>query len=261
MDSMPGTAAPRTVLTSLRGRVGRITLARPPLNVLDVATLESLKQGIGRLEGAVDVLVLAGDGRCFCAGADVSDHGPERATAMLEAVEAVATELLDFPGVTLAAIRGECLGAGAEIALCCDFAVAADGATFGFPEIDLGCFPPIAAALLSQAVGRKATELILFGTRLTAAKAKELGILSEVVPPDALDEAVEAYLGKLLTKSGAALRAAVEALRGSPEEISAAVARFEHMRRIYANEVLPTDDAQEGVRAFLEKRAPVWKHR
>jgi cyclohexa-1,5-dienecarbonyl-CoA hydratase len=253
--------AARRARTHLRGRFGQVVIDHPPVNVLDVATIEDVRAALERLEGAVDVLVIRGEGSGFSAGADVAEHAPEHARAMLAAVESLATEILDFPAVTIAGVHGACLGAGAELVLCCDFAVAAEGSVIGFPEIDVGCFPPIAAALLPAIAGRKGVEAILLGTRMTAKEARDLGIVGEVAPPRGMPERVEALSARLLEKSGAALRSAVLAMRATPEALAQKTEAFQRMRRLYVAEVLPTEDAREGVDAFLAKRPPRWRHR
>ncbi len=251
----------RRVHTHLKGRVGQVVIDNPPSNALDLATLEGVRAGLERLEGAVDVLVLRGEGACFSRGADAAQLGPDHAGAWLRALEVLATELIDFPAVTVAAAHGACLGPGAELLLCCDFAVAAEGAEIGFTQIDLGCFPPVGAALLPTIAGRAATELILLGTRLTAQRAKDLGIVTDVAPPNGLSDRVEALVGRLLEKSGAALRASAVALRATPEALARQVEVLQRMRRHYVSDVLVTEDSREGIDAHLEGRPPRWKHR
>lgn len=245
----------------MKGRVGQVVLDNPPSNALDLATLEGVRAGLERLEGAVDVLVLRAEGACFSTGADAAQLGPDHAGTWLRSFEVLATELLDFPAVTVAAAHGSCLGAGAELLLCCDFAVAGEGAEIGFSQIDLGGFPTVAAALLPGIAGRAATELILLGTRLTAQRAKEVGIVTDVAAPNGLHDRVESLVGRLLEKSGAALRAAVVALRATPEALARQVEGFQRMRRHYVSDVLVTEDSREGIDAHLEGRPPRWKHR
>ena len=136
-----------------------------------------------------------------------------------------------------------------------------DCCAYGFTQIDLGCFPPVGAALLPTIAGRAATELILLGTRLTAQRAKDLGIVTDVAPPNGLSDRVEALVGRLLEKSGAALRASAVALRATPEALARQVEVLQRMRRHYVSDVLVTEDSREGIDAHLEGRPPRWKHR
>jgi cyclohexa-1,5-dienecarbonyl-CoA hydratase len=248
------------VRVELRGPVAEIVLERPPLNVLDLGTLEALHAALLALRGRDDVRVVvlrsAIDGT-FSAGADVADHARDRAPAMLAAMHAVVRALRSLPVPTLALVDGRCLGGGCEVAQACDLVVASPRATFGQPEIDLGCFPPVAAALLPRLAGRRAAELVLLGTPVGALDALALGLVSRVA--DDVEAEGRRLADALAAKSRTALAAAVRALRaGSDGTLDEALARNE---RLYLDAVVPTADAAEGVRAFLEKRAPVWSGR
>jgi cyclohexa-1,5-dienecarbonyl-CoA hydratase len=229
------------------GRLARIVLARPPLNVLDRAHLEELAARAEEARGAA-VILLEGAGTCraFSAGNDVRDHAPERAPAMLRAFHRAVRALLDAGAVTVADVRGDALGGGCELVACCDLAYASPLARFGQPEIDVGCFPPVAASVLPRRIGwTRACELILLGRRISAEEACAYGLVTRVEPAGAGD-AVQALLGK----SAAVLRLAKQAMRaGSLEE----------GERAYVEKLLPLPDCAEGVRAFLEKRTPRWE--
>jgi cyclohexa-1,5-dienecarbonyl-CoA hydratase len=237
-----------------------VVLDRPPLNVLDLETLGALRASLLDLRDREDVRVLvlrsAIDGT-FSAGADVADHARDRAPAMLAAVHAAVRALRSLPVPTIALVDGRCLGGGWELAQACDLVVASPRATFAQPEIDLGCFPPVAAALLPRLAGRRAAELVLLGTPLGAAEALAAGLVSRVA--DDVEAEGRRIAGALAAKSRTALAAAVRALRtGAEGTLDEALDRNE---RLYRDAVIPTGDAEEGVRAFLEKRAPVWSGR
>ena len=243
-----------------RAAVVEVVLDRPPLNVLDLGTLGTLHASLLALRERDDlrafVLRSAIDGT-FSAGADVADHARDRAPQMLAAMNAVVRALRSLPLPTIAAVDGRCLGGGCELALACDLVVASPRATFGQPEIDLGCFPPVAAALLPRLVGRHASELVLLGRPVGAEDALRRGLVNRVAD-DAEAEARD-LADALAAKSRTALAATVRALRaGLDGTLDEALARNE---RLYLDAVLPTADADEGVRAFLEKRAPVWSGR
>lgn len=251
---------PSPVRVEARGAAAEVVLDRPPLNVLDLAALGALAESCAALASRADVRVvvlrsaLAGT---FSAGADVADHARDRAPAMLAAMHGAVRALRALPQPTIALVEGRCLGGGCELALCCDLVVAAPHATFGQPEIDLGCFPPVAAALLPRLAGRHAAELVLLGAPLGAEEALRLGLVSRVAADAAGETArIAEALG---AKSPTALAAAVRALRaGAQAGFDDALARNE---RLYLDTVVPSADAEEGVRAFLEKRAPVWSGR
>jgi enoyl-CoA hydratase/carnithine racemase len=162
--------------------------------------------------------------------------------------------------VTIAAVRGVCLGGGCELAACCDFIVASEESSFATPEIHVGCYPPVAVARFSSLIGyHRAAEMILTGRNYTAGEALGLGLINRVVAQDQFDNGLAALLEELLSKSGAVLRIALKGLRElSLRDFSGALSRSEE---IYCRELLITEDVDEGVRAFLEKRKPIWKHR
>jgi len=240
------------------GRVGRITLDRPPLNVLDIGAFEGIDAAIDALAGAEIVVIGSAIDRAFSAGADVADHLPERAPGMLAAFHKVARRLWGGEFVSIASVPGLALGGGMELALCCDLVVASAGATFGQPEIKVGSFPPIAAALLPERIGPvRAADLILTGRSVTAAEAHAMGIVSRLAGSEGLETATGNLVEDLLSNSGAVTRCALRALRAKREsEWSKAL---EMNEEIYIGGLLPLADAREGVEAFLEKRDPRWK--
>jgi cyclohexa-1,5-dienecarbonyl-CoA hydratase len=244
-------------------RAGYVTFSRPPLNVLNLALLRelgSLLESVKK-DDAVDFLVLRGEGeRAFSAGVDVGDHTVERVPEMLETVHGVMKTLFSLPQVTVAMIHGACLGGGCELASCCDFLLASEESIFATPEINVGCYPPVALARFASEIGyHRAAEMILTGKRFSAQEAWAMGLVNRVVPRNELERAVESLLDELRQKSGAVLRIAVSGLRQiALHNFSQALKRSEE---IYLNELLKTEDVEEGVRAFVEKRKPIWKHR
>ena len=240
-----------------------ITIDRPPLNVLDLALVHELGEVLRSCaqEPSADVVVLRGGGeRAFSAGVDIKDHTKEKVPEMLEVVHGVMRELLALPQVTVALIRGACLGGGCELASCCDFILAAQGSSFATPEIQVGCYPPLAVARFSALLGyRRAAEMILTGRTFSAEEAALIGLINQVLPAAELDRGLETLLADLLGKSGAVLRVTIKALRElSLTGFSEALRRSEE---IYLRELLQTEDVEEGVQAFLAKRSPRWTHR
>ena len=157
----------------------------------------------------------------------------------------------------MAAVDGRCLGGGCELATFCDFVLATPRSVFGQPEIDVGCFPPVAAVLLPRIVGRAAFDLVLTGRPVSADEAARVGLITRVVSD--LDQSVEELVASLSGKSGAVLALARRALReGGHGSFSEALTRTENL---YRHGLLPTQDIEEGVRAFLEKRKPRWTDR
>lgn len=252
-----------SLLLDRRDRTAWLTVDRPPLNVLDLATLRQLQESLDSLAGddGIDVVTIRGAGdRAFSAGVDVKDHTREKVPAMLEAVHGAIRTLLALPQVTLAVVRGACLGGGFELATSCDLIVASEESVFATPEIHVGCYPPVALARFPSLIGHhRAAELILTGKKLTAQEALAMGLVNRVVPASELNQVVEALLDDLKGKSRAVLRIALKGLREiSAKDFPAALRRSEEL---YLDELLKTDDVEEGVQAFLEKRKPRWRHR
>ncbi|HEY3215850.1 MAG TPA: enoyl-CoA hydratase-related protein [Candidatus Eisenbacteria bacterium] len=240
-------------------KVARVVLDRPPLNVIDLeaahelaAALESLRGGDG-----LSAVLLSARGKAFCAGVDVRDHLPDRGAAMLHEFHRVCGLLLAIEVPVVAAVQGPALGGGCELTLMCDLVVASSRATFGQPEIKLGVFPPLAAAALPQLVPpRVANEMLFTGRILGAEEALRVGLVNRVAPEDEFPSAVDALLDELTALSPASLRLTKQAMRlrrwrPEPEEI-------EEAERFYVEQLMNTPDAVEGLKAFLEKRAPVW---
>jgi cyclohexa-1,5-dienecarbonyl-CoA hydratase len=244
-------------------RVSLITVDRPPLNVLDIPLLRELDATLASCakESQTDVLVIQGAGRrAFSAGVDIRDHTRENVPEMLDVVHGVIRKLFAVPQVTIAAVQGVCLGGGCELATCCDFVLASEDSSFATPEIQVGCYPPVALARFASLIGyHRAAEMILTGRRFSAREALDIGLISRVLPGDQLEAGVESLLEDLLGKSGAVLRVTVKGLRElSLAGFSAALARSE---QLYREELLRTHDVEEGIRAFVEKRKPRWLHR
>jgi cyclohexa-1,5-dienecarbonyl-CoA hydratase len=237
-----------------------ITLDRPPLNVLDLATLAALADAVERARDADGTaLLLTGAGRAFCAGVDVADHGADRVDRMLHDFHAIIEGLLSLEVPVVAGLNGAAFGGGLELALACDVVIARAGAKLGQPEVTLGVFPPAAAVLLPRLVGRQAAlDLLLTGRTLTAEEALALGLVSRVAPADDFHALVERYLGSLGALSAPVLRLTKRAVTGSRElPLHEGLAFAE---RLYREELMRLGDAHEGLSAFLEKRAPVWRH-
>ena len=246
-----------------KGRVVYITMDRPPLNVLDIPLLGEFDAALTACaeDNATDVMVIAGAGqRAFSAGVDIRDHTREKVPAMLEVVHGVIRKLFMVPQVTIALVRGVCLGGGCELATSCDFVIASEDSSFATPEIHVGCYPPVALARFSSLIGyHRAAEMILTGRTFSAQDALAIGLINRMLPSDLLEAGLESLLKELLGKSGAVLRIALKGLRElSLKGFSDALRRSEDL---YRDELLATHDVEEGIRAFLEKRKPQWMHR
>ena len=244
------------------GGVVRCTLDRPPLNLLEPDLIRALRDAFLRLaaDPSVRVAVITGRGRAFTASMDVHvlaalDVAAAKGliTSLHEAIQAV--HAAPFPVV--AAINGHALGAGFELALACDLRVAARGATFGLPEVRVGVPSVIEAALLAPTIGPgRAAELLLCGESVGADDALAWGLVNRVVPPEELGAAVDAVVGKILAGAPTAIRLQKELMiRWRSTDLLTAI---EYGVNAFALSYA-SPDAQEGLRAFLEKRAPRWR--
>jgi len=243
---------------SQEGAVHTITLDKAPGNVIDIALCNQLQPAIGAAAEAPEgkVLVIRGAGKHFSFGASVEEHLPDRAPDMLAALGGVIRDLIGFPYPTVAGVQGSCLGGGLEIVLACGIVIAEESATLATPEIQLGVLPPAATALLPT---RAAEEVILTGRSLTAAEARHMGIVNLIVAEGNLDTEITAFVGKhFVPRSALSLRLATRALRDT--QLPDIERRLDEAERLYIEELLPTHDGVEGIRAFMEKRHPVWRN-
>ena len=237
----------------------RITLDRPPLNVIDVPMMEELSSALAAIEQRheISTLILSANGNAFCAGVDVAAHAPDKVAGMLEKFHAVIRSLISTKKVTIAAVHGSCLGGGAELAMVCDMVFTARDATWGFPEIKLGCFPPVAATALAALVGQKrASELILTGRVISGDEAFAIGLANKSAIAEEVPLLVNETLERLRHLSPAALAVTKKAIYAwDSMHFDKGLARAE---KVYLEELVRTEDAREGIQAFLE-REPHWK--
>jgi len=245
-------------------RVARVTFARPPLNIFTIAMMREVDAALTECMGMRDVVAVVfdavGGSRAFSAGVSVEEHQPETVYQMLESFHNVFRTLEQMGKPALALVDGAALGGGCELVAGCDVVIAASNAKFGQPEIKLGVFPPVAAVLLPRIMGeRRARELLLTGEIFDAREALRAGLVSYVVEPDQLETKLQEILARLRELSAPALemaRRALDAARGRPF-----LEALERTEDIYLNELMKTEDAREGVRAFMEKRRPEWRNK
>jgi cyclohexa-1,5-dienecarbonyl-CoA hydratase len=256
-------ASPAPVLTEQSGPVARLVINRPPLNILDIDTIRELNSrlAVAFKQPGVRLVEIRGAGeKAFSVGVDVRDHLPDRAPEMLREFHSLIRSVLYAPCPVLAVVRGHCLGGGMELAMSCDFIVASDDARFAQPEVKVGAFPPVAAVLLSKIIpAKKALELVLTGEPIAAKEAQRLGLVNRVVSSAELEGEVARFSGLLLAQSAQVTMLARKAGRLAPLE--ALENQLRESERIYLEQLLSTEDASEGLRAFLEKRPPVWTNK
>lgn len=245
-------------------RVARITFARPPLNVLNIAMMREIGEALDQCahQNIVAIVFDAAEGsRAFSAGVAVEEHVPETVFQMLDSFHNIFRVLGQISKPTIAVVDGPALGGGCELVAGCDIVIASDRAKFGQPEIKLGVFPPVAAILLSRIVGeKKAREMILLGEMIDANEALRLGLVNYVSPSSELEQRTTSVLARLreLSSSSVAMTREALDLGAAGGNLDSALERLENF---YLNDLMKTEDAQEGVRAFMEKRKPVWRNK
>ncbi len=249
------------VRLSKRDGCARITLDHPPLNILTNAGLGGLADAFAdaAADPEVRVILLDAGGKAFSAGVDIGDHQGDKVHTMMRELERLFGTIEAVEQPTVGSVHGACLGGGCELIAALDLCYAAEGATFGQPEIKLGLFAPPASVLLPRLIGeRQALELLLGGDTITANRAFRIGLINRVLPDGELATGVDALCATLLAHSGKALRQAKKAVRLARG--LAIDAAHGAVRRLYLDELMQTADAHEGLRAFLEKRPAEWRH-
>ena len=247
------------IALQIDGYVARIRLRNSPLNVIDVPMMEELAWALSEIEShpELSVIVVSGEGKAFSAGVDVAAHAPDKVEEMLRKFHGVIRALVNTRKVTIAQVHGHCLGGGAEFAMVCDIVYSSDAAQWGFPEIKLACYPPVACTALAALVGQKrAAEMILTGRMINGSEAAEIGLATRAVPENQLALAIEECINSLRTLSPAALAVAKKASYAwDSMHFDKGLARAE---KIYLEDLMKTTDAHEGIQAFLERRLPNW---
>ncbi len=238
--------------------VWRVCLARPKPNLLDVEMIHALREVFERArdDHKLKVVLLEGEGGHFSFGASVEEHLPGKFESMIPEFHGLFDRMLESSVVTLAAVRGLCLGGALELASFCHRVFAAPEARLGQPEIVLGVFPPVASVALAERIGRsRAEDLCLTGRTLTGEEAQRIGLVDELAHDPAA--AALAYAHEhLIPRSASSLRLAVRACREAfADRFRADLQRVE---RLYVEDLMKTHDANEGLRAFLDKREPAW---
>jgi cyclohexa-1,5-dienecarbonyl-CoA hydratase len=253
--------ATNRVISSGDAPLARLTLAHGKQNVIDFQMMDELSQALDELERRPEIstIVITGAGEHFSAGVDIPSHTPDKVATMLKKFHDAIRRLVRTSKVTEAVVRGYCLGGGAELAMACDIVLTTDSAHWGFPEIKLGCYPPVAAAALAGVVGQKrAAELILTGRTFDGREAAQIGLANRAVPAGKeFNETISQYEQRLRALSPAALAHAKRALYAwDSAHFEKGLGRAEE---IYLEKLIQTEDAQEGIRAWMEKRQPIWK--
>jgi cyclohexa-1,5-dienecarbonyl-CoA hydratase len=254
----------QSIRFSIEERVGRITFARPPLNIFNIAMMREMGDAINECASQRDVVAIlfeaGADSRAFSAGVAVEEHAEDTIYRMLDSFHAIFRALEQAGKPAIAVVDGAALGGGCELVAGCDIVIATERARFGQPEIKLGVFPPVAAVLLPRIIGdKRARELILTGELIDAQEALRLGLINAVVARGQLAQKTQDLLVRLRELSAPALEAtkrAIDMARGASFEDA-----LRRVEDLYLNELMKTEDAHEGINAFMQKRKPAWKNK
>lgn len=250
------------VKVRVEGDVGRLTLDRPDHNLLNERMLSELAVGINSFGDRTNIklIILDSATKAFCGGIEIGEYTQRRIFQMLDAFHSAFSAMLDTSKPLLVVVNGPAFGGGAELAALGDLVIATPKAKFAQPEIKLGVFPPLAAAILPYLLGPKqALELVLTGETMSAERARELRLVNWLVPEDELQKKIDDVTAKVTAQSAPVLTMAKKAIMGS-----LGLPLRDGVRgsmKVFLNELAELEDSQEGLRALVEKRAPKWKNR
>ena len=250
----------QNILFKKSNNVAEIVLNNPPVNIMTQAMMEEMISVLERLikDDDCHLLIIKAEGKHFSAGADVAEHTREKCPDMIPVFMKLFYQMNRITCPTIAVVQGSALGGGCELATFCDIVIASEKAKFGQPEIMVGAFPPVAVAIFPHLIGRNRTlELLLTGDVISAVDAERIGLINKVFPEESFQEKADAFISKITNKSAAVLKITKAATdKGLYTPVDQALKNAE---KIYLEQLLRTEDAHEGIQAFLEKRSPVWK--
>jgi len=247
------------------GVVAHLTLNRPKQNIMNIDMLGEIARAIESLSTREDVRLILLDAAPECVGYFSLGVGAEGYTQqmvfqMMDAFHNIFRAMMEISKPVLAVVEGVASGAGAELAAFCDLVVATENAQFRQPEIKLGVFPPLGAVVYPRVIGpRRAMELLLTGDPISAVQAQQMGLVNRVVPREKLKETVETLVKRISEQSGPVLTLLKRVMfEGTWRPFQEALKRAQDL---YLNQLFELQDSQEGLRALIEKRKPVWKNK
>lgn len=241
--------------------IGTILFKNGDWNILNIAMMKQINEALESFlnDKSLKAVVIGHTGRSFSAGVDVGEHMGDLAPKMLREFHYMFKKLNRFDCPTIASVKGAALGGGCEVAVFCDIVIASEKAKFGQPEIKVGVFPPVSVIIFPYLTGhKKAYELLLQGETISANEAQRIGLVNHVFSIDSYDQDFDQFLERFNKLSTVVLRHTKKAIRlGFIDNFDSQIDRVEEY---YLNELMKTHDANEGLTAFVEKRAPEWKN-
>lgn len=252
----------KNILVTKAEGIGKLTINRPPVNVMDIETLIEMNDALVAIkpDPEVRVLLLTGAGnRAFSAGVEIRDHMGDKAPIMVEVFDRLFKLMLDLDKPTIAVVNGMALGGGCEVVAACDMVIASDKAVFSQPEIKLAVIAPVACVFFPRLFGlKRGLEFVLSGDNVDAKEAERLGLVNKVVPEAELEKASMEFARRFAEKSGAALR---WARRSVYSTLNLSLREALETATNLGGLALTTEDAHEGLSAYLDKRKPTWKNK
>lgn len=261
-DTRPPAPSFKYIQFEITDFIARLSLDHPPHNVLAVPMMKEMAEAIESLNGRSDVkaILLQSAQPTFSAGISLEDSRPDRVFQTLDAFTRVFQAMVDISKPVVVVVNGPAIGAGSELVGFADVVIASPKAKFAQPEVKLGVFPPFAAVMLPQLIGPKKTyELILTGEALSAEDALRFGFVNKLVPEAELHNHVEALIARISEFSGPVLEVTKRVIGSSMGLPLKQAMKKSH--DLYLNELMNLEDVQEGLRAVIEKRKPVWKNK
>jgi cyclohexa-1,5-dienecarbonyl-CoA hydratase len=253
------TMAFKNILLEKSDGVAKLIINRPPLNILDLETMEEMNQALAEIkdDDEVKVVAVTGSGdKAFSAGVSVGDHLGDKLPKMVEVFHRLFVRLVEVDKPTIALVNGVALGGGCEVVAGCDMAIASDKAQLGQPEIKLGVYPPPASVLFPRLFGRRqAFELILSGDSVSAKEAERIGLINKAVPAADFKQACDEFIKRFTANSGLAL---TQARRALYRNFDLSFKEALEATGVDATMVMAGENSVEGLTAFLEKRKPIW---
>lgn len=250
-----------TIHFKVEDNIAFVTLDNPPVNIMSMKMLTELCGAIETVSRNKELyaLVIRAKGKVFSGGVSVEDHMGDLAEPMIHMFHKIFHLLSGDLCPTIAVVEGAAIGGGCELATFCDMVYATDKAKIGQPEINLGLFPPVSAVSFPHITGLNRTmEMMLTGNTLSAQQAYEYGFFNKVVPMERIEAELSDLLENFKKKSPLALRLTRKAVREAMSAgFSTSIGKVE---QIYLRELILSEDAQEGLHSFIEKRQPVWKN-
>ncbi len=250
------------ILVEKKDYIGKIIFNNGSLNILNIAMMEKINKTLDDFltDTTLKVIVITHQGKSFSAGVDVGEHMGDLANKMLNVFHGIFKRLNRVKIPTVACVGGAALGGGCEIAAFCDIVLASDRAKFGNPEIKVGVFPPVSAVIFPMILGeKKAYELILQGEIINAEEAHRIGLVNHVFPLESFEKEVSAFLERFSKLSRVVLQYTKTATKLNMDFNFDE--KLDKVEDLYLNQLMKTFDANEGLKAFVEKRPPNWENR